>query len=152
MSDDALAGEIEAQARSMLGAMRLDGERGIFPMTRQVVPRLVGSRLALVGDAAHGFPPIGAQGLNLGLRDVKGLLAAARGGADLGDSAMLESYASARRPDIATRTLAVDGLNRSLLAQFPPIDATRGLGLAALAAIGPLRRMVMREGVAPRLG
>ena len=152
LSDDALAGEIEAQARSMLGAMRLDGERGIFPMTRQVVSRLVGPRLALVGDAAHGFPPIGAQGLNLGLRDVRGLLAAARAAADLGDGAMLQSYARGRRPDITMRTLAVDGLNRSLLAQFPPLDAARGLGLAALAAIGPLRRMVMREGVAPRFG
>lgn len=156
LDDDALALEIETQARSMLGAMRIEGARGVFPMARQIVTRLAAPRLALVGDAAHAFPPIGAQGLNLGLRDVKGLIAAAREasaqGDDIGGTAALEHYERARRPDIATRTGAVDGLNRSLLAHFAPIDAARGVGLAALAAIGPLRRFVMREGVAPLLG
>ena len=75
----ALADEIERQARSLLGAMRLEGARGLFPMTRQSVRRLVATRLALVGDAAHAFPPIGAQGFNLGLRDIEGLLEAAAG-------------------------------------------------------------------------
>jgi 2-octaprenyl-6-methoxyphenol hydroxylase len=156
LDDDALAGEIEAQARSLLGAMRIEGARGVFPMVRQIVTRLVATRLALVGDAAHAFPPIGAQGLNLGLRDVKGLVEAAREaegeGDDIGGAAALERFSRSRGLDIATRTGAVDGLNRSLLAHFGPLDAARGLGLAALGAIGPLRRLVMREGVAPTLG
>jgi len=156
LDDEALAGEIETQAHSMLGAMRVEGERGIFPMARQAVSQLVAPRLALVGDAAHAFPPIGAQGLNLGLRDVRAIIDAARAaaaaGEDIGGAAALQAYARARRPDIALRTAAVDGLNRSLLADFAPIDAARGAGLAALAAIGPLRRFVMREGVSPRLG
>ena len=122
--------------------MRIEGARGVFPMVRQIVTRLVATRLALVGDAAHAFPPIGAQGLNLGLRDVKGLVEAAReaaaAGDDIGGAATLESYSRSRRPDIAMRTSAVDGLNRSLLAHFAPLDAARGLGLAALGAIGPL--------------
>jgi 2-octaprenyl-6-methoxyphenol hydroxylase len=125
-------------------------------MVRQIVTRLVATRLALVGDAAHAFPPIGAQGLNLGLRDVKGLIEAAREAAaegdDIGGAAALERFSRSRGLDIATRTGAVDGLNRSLLAHFGPLDAARGLGLAALGAIGPLRRLVMREGVAPTLG
>jgi 2-octaprenyl-6-methoxyphenol hydroxylase len=125
-------------------------------MVRQTVTRLAATRLALVGDAAHAFPPIGAQGLNLGLRDVKGLAAAAcevaARGEDIGGEAALESYCRSRRPDIAMRTGAVDGLNRSLLTHFAPIDAARGLGLAALGAIGPLRRLAMREGIAPMLG
>lgn len=156
LDDASLAREIERQARSMLGAMRVDGERGVFPMARQSVSRLVAQRLALVGDAAHAFPPIGAQGLNLGLRDVKGLVDAAcdatAEGGDIGGAATLEAYSQARRPDIAMRTAAIDGLNRSLLAHFAPIDFARGAGLAALGAIGPLRRLVMREGVAPWLG
>jgi 2-octaprenyl-6-methoxyphenol hydroxylase len=156
LDDEALAGEIEAQARSLLGAMRIEGARGVFPMVRQIVTRLVATRLALVGDAAHAFPPIGAQGLNLGLRDVKGLIEAAREAAaegdDIGGAAALERFSRSRGLDIATRTGAVDGLNRSLLAHFGPLDAARGLGLAALGAIGPLRRLVMREGVAPTLG
>jgi 2-octaprenyl-6-methoxyphenol hydroxylase len=156
LDDEALAGEIERQARSLLGAMRVEGERGVFPMARQIVARLTATRLALVGDAAHAFPPIGAQGLNLGLRDVESLLKSAReaadAGEDIGGEAALARYARSRGPDIQTRTSAVDALNRSLIARFAPIDAARGLGLAALGAIGPLRRFVMREGVAPRLG
>ena len=154
LNDDDLAREIERQARSMLGAMRIEGRRGVFPMVRQVVPRLTGPRLALIGDAAHAFPPIGAQGLNLGLRDVEALVQAvveARAeGRDIGGSAALATYERARRADILTRTGVVDGLNRALLARFAPLDFARGAGLATLGALGPLRRFVMREGVAPR--
>jgi 2-octaprenyl-6-methoxyphenol hydroxylase len=156
LGDDALAGEIEEQARSLLGAMRVEGERGVFAMARQSVTRLAATRLALVGDAAHVFPPIGAQGLNLALRDVKGLIEAAREaegeGEDIGGEAALERYCRSRGPDVAARACAVDALNRSLIARFAPIDAARGVGLAALRAIGPLRRFVMREAIAPMLG
>ena len=154
LDDSALAREIERQARSILGPMRLEGRRGVFPMVRQIVPRLSANRLALVGDAAHAFPPIGAQGLNLGLRDVEALVAAAvearAEGRDIGGSVALGAYERARRADILTRTGVVDGLNRALLTRFAPLDFARGAGLAALGALGPLRRFVMREGVAPR--
>jgi 2-octaprenyl-6-methoxyphenol hydroxylase len=156
LDDSALAGEIERQARSMLGAMRLEGRPGVFPMARQVVPRIAAARLALVGDAAHAFPPIGAQGLNLGLRDVEAIVASAvearARDQDIGGRGSLDDYERARRADIAMRTGVVDGLNRALLTRFAPVDFARGVGLAALGAIGPLRRLVMREGVAPRLG
>jgi 2-octaprenyl-6-methoxyphenol hydroxylase len=149
LDDSALAAEIERQARSLLGAMRIEGERGLFPLARQSVGRFVATRLALVGDAAHAFPPIGAQGLNLGLRDVKALIAATLAGDDVGAADALERYGARRAADVAFRTAAVAGLNRSLLADCAPVDLARGLGLAALGAIGPLRRLTMREGVAP---
>jgi 2-octaprenyl-6-methoxyphenol hydroxylase len=152
LDDAALASEIEDQARSMLGAMRIDGARGVFPMARQTAARLVATRLALVGDSAHALPPIGAQGLNLGLRDVKRLVEAAAASEDCGGEAALNRYSQSRSLDIATRAGAVDGLNRSLIANLPPLDAARGFGLAALSAIGPLRRFVMRQGISPMLG
>ena len=156
LDDAALAGEIERQARSILGAMRLMGPTGVFPMVRQIVPRITTMRLALVGDAAHAFPPIGAQGLNLGLRDVEAIVAAAlearAGRRDIGGWYALAAYQRARRADILVRTGVVDGLNRALLAGFAPVDFARGAGLAALGALGPLRRFVMREGLGPSFG
>jgi 2-octaprenyl-6-methoxyphenol hydroxylase len=153
LDDGALSREIEAQARSILGAMRVEGEHGVFPMARHIVPKIAAVRLALVGDAAHVFPPIGAQGLNLGLRDVEAIIDLARTaraeGRDIGGPNVLGEYERARRPDIFMRTSLVDGLNRALLTRFAPVDFARGAGLAALGAIGPLRRLVMREGVAP---
>src|SRR5262249_47431616 len=132
----------------------IEGESGLFPVASESVPRITDQRLALVGDAAHGLPPIGAQGLNLGLRDVEAIVTSARYaralGEDVGGPEALLRYARAVGVAIATRAPLGDGLSRALLSRLPPIDFVRGAGIAALAAIGPLRRFVMREGVGRR--
>lgn len=156
LDDDALGRAVERQARAMLGGMRIDGPRGLVPMRGLSVGSPVAARLALVGEAAHVFPPIGAQGLNLGLRDAAALrdvlVRADRDARDPGSRQVLDGYARSRRLDAAARTAAVDILNRSLLTDLMPVDALRGLGLLAMSHLGPLRRIVMREGVLPRLG
>ena len=127
-----------------------------FPLTRVTARRFARNRIALVGEAAHVIPPIGAQGLNLGLRDAATIgeiaVAALRGSRDIGGINALAAYDRIRRADIGSRTLAVDLLNRTLLTDFLPVQGARGLGLYMLDRIGPLRRVLMREGVAPRSG
>jgi len=156
LDDAALAEAVERQARGMLGRMRIDGPRGLVPLRGLLASTPVAARLALVGEAAHVFPPIGAQGLNLGLRDAAcirdAVVRAHRDGRDPGGRAVLAAYAAGRRIDAAARTAAVDVLNRSLLTDLLPLDLARGLGLLAMTHLGPLRRIVMREGVLPRFG
>jgi 2-octaprenyl-6-methoxyphenol hydroxylase len=153
LMDDALAKEIERRSHSLLGHMRVEQGRGFFPLAVETADSLGRGRIALVGEAAHVVPPIGAQGLNLGLRDgaaIAEIVAdARRQGADLGAPSVLARYEASRRADVLSRTVAVDLLNRSLLADFLPAQGMRGLSLFLVDRIGPLRRALMREGVAP---
>jgi 2-octaprenyl-6-methoxyphenol hydroxylase len=151
MDDKALGLAIEKRTRSILGRMTIDGPRGATPMGGLSVERFTAPRVALVGEAAHVFPPIGAQGLNLGMRDVQSLLDSISRD-DPGAAGGLAAYEASRQGDVRTRTGAVDALNRSLLADFLPVDFARGFGLLALDTIAPLRRMVMRQGLNPGRG
>jgi 2-octaprenyl-6-methoxyphenol hydroxylase len=152
--DDAdLAAKIERASHSILGKITIEPGRGIFPLSVATAKRFADRRIALVGEAAHVIPPIGAQGLNLGLRDAASIgelaVAAHRDSRDIGGNDVLAAYEKMRRADVGTRTLAIDLLNRTLLTDFLPVQGMRGLGLYMIDRIGPLRRAVMREGVQP---
>jgi 2-octaprenyl-6-methoxyphenol hydroxylase len=153
MDDTALSDEIERRAHSHLGKMRVEPGRGIFPLAVETAQAFSAKRIALVGEAAHVVPPIGAQGLNLGLRDAATIAEivadARREGLDIGDAGVLDRYERQRRADVTSRAIAVDLLNRSLLTDFVPVHGARGLSLYLVDRIGPLRRAMMREGVAP---
>jgi 2-octaprenyl-6-methoxyphenol hydroxylase len=153
MADDELSEAIERRAHSLFGRMRVEEGRGLFSLAIESAECLARARIALVGEAAHVVPPIGAQGLNLGLRDgaaIAEIVAEARRqNRDVGAAATLARYEAARRADVMSRTLAVDLLNRSLLTGFIPAHGLRGLSLYLVERIGPLRRALMREGVAP---
>ncbi|RUM05703.1 UbiH/UbiF family hydroxylase [Rhizobium chutanense] len=144
---------VEAQMQSMLG--KVDVEEGVqlWPLSGMMAHRFGKGRIALIGEAAHVFPPIGAQGLNLSLRDIMALAdilcdrAELPVPADAGDS-----FERRRRADIMTRTASVDLLNRSLLSDFLPVQMLRAAGLHILSAIPPLRNIVMREGIEPGRG
>ena len=154
LDDAALSAAIERAIHSILGKVAVEPGRGLFPLGIVTARAFARSRIALVGEAAHVIPPVGAQGLNLGLRDAATIaelaIAAQRDGHDIGSELVLARYEKMRRADVGSRTVAVDLLNRSLLTDLLPVQSMRGLGLYMLDRIGPLRRAVMREGVAPR--
>lgn len=153
LDDGALGDAIERHAQGLLGHVRPEPGRGLYPLAVETARAFARQRIALVGESAHVVPPIGAQGLNLGLRDaavIAELVADAnRLGLDIGTAELLARYDTRRRADITSRTIAIDLLNRSLLSDLLPAQGIRGLGLFLAGRIGPLRRALMREGVSP---
>ena len=152
LDDIDFARAAEKTCRSLLGAFSLTSPRGSYPMGGLLAERFVDQGIALLGETAHAFPPIGAQGLNLGFRDADTLADALvrifAAGEDLSTSRHLMQWERERRRDVTLRTASVDAFNRSLLTDFLPVTVLRSLGLFALNSIPPLRRSVMRAGLA----
>lgn len=135
----------------ILGPLRLASRRTIWPIISQKAARMTAERLALMAEAAHVVPPIGAQGLNMSLADLRTLLDLAEARpADLGSASMLDAYHRARIRDIRLRVHGIDLLNRASMAGARPLRDARALGLDALYGLPPLRRALMRMGLGAR--
>src|SRR5262249_41593309 len=137
----------------VLGEIKDVGRRAAFPVAGLTADSMVGQRTALVGEAAHVLPPIGAQGLNLGFRDAAALadcvVDAQKARRDPGGDETLKAYADPRNLDVLSRTIGVDVLTRPLLTDFMPLNLARSLAVRGLAALPPLRRFVMQVGMEP---
>ena len=152
-SDDELSEATEKQSHSIFGRLRVEPGRHLFRLAIERPRQFALNRVVLVGEAAHVVPPIGEQGLNLGLRDagdIAGIVRAAIEKAeDPGAPQALKRYDWARRPDILSRTFAIDIANRSLLSDLLPMQSLRAAGMHLIGSFGPLRRLAMREGLSP---
>lgn len=150
---DETAFNAEASARSchILGPLSVAGRRQVWPIISQHAERLHGERLALIAEAAHVIPPIGAQGLNMSLTDITTLLALADKDPDnLGDAQMLEAYTKARHGDIMRRLRGIDLLNRASQANAPLVREARAAGLDLLHGLSPVRKLLMQAGLGVR--
>ncbi|MDW6023031.1 UbiH/UbiF family hydroxylase [Mesorhizobium sp. BAC0120] len=153
LDDAALSMRIEEKMQSMLGRVTVEPGRQIYPLSSLLPTCFAKNRVALVGEAAHVFPPIGAQGLNLGIRDVEDIVRTASDDRlDPGSVTALAAYDGRRRPDILARSTAVNLLNLSLLSDLLPAQMARSAGLGALKALSPVRAFFMREGMQPGSG
>jgi len=153
LSDGELSDAAEKQSHSILGRVTVEPGRHLFPLGIERPRQFAKARIALVGEAAHVLPPIGAQGLNMGLRDAADIADIVRqamlAGEDPGAPQVLERYGLARRADVASRTFAIDMANRTLLSDLLPMQSLRAAGMHLIGSVGPLRRLAMREGLAP---
>jgi 2-octaprenyl-6-methoxyphenol hydroxylase len=153
MDMDASAFEAAALIRScgVLGPLSLASGRALWPIVSQLAERLDGPRTALIAEAAHVVPPIGAQGLNMSIKDAAilgAIVAETRAkGEDIGAPAVLARYHRARWPDMAARVAGVDALNRAALAEAQPLRDLRAMGLSAIYELGPVRKAMMKMGM-----
>lgn len=140
--------EMTVRSGHIYGPLKLASRLSVWPIISQIADRMWAERVALIAEAAHVVPPIGAQGLNMSLTDLDVLtdLAEASPGT-LGDAEMLKTYHKRRYPDVQLRVTGIDALNRASQAGVAPLRDLRALGLNALYALPPVRRSLMQMGL-----
>jgi len=152
--------ELEARFTLKLGEIDVVSKPVALPLVYRIARRFVGTRLALIGDAAHVVHPLAGQGLNLALRDVAALaeqiVERMRLGLDPGAADSLEVYQRARRFDVAASSLGMDLMNRLFSNDIGPLRASRDFGLRLVDRAPSLKRLLIEEaagarGAAPRL-
>ena len=148
LASDELTLEVGAASDNVLGRMEIITPPASFPLRCIRVERLIGPRLALVGDAAHNLHPLAGQGVNLGFQDARELsrVLMERGPErDVGAFALLRRYERARREDILVMTAATHGLQRLFNQAGPPLAWMRNLGLNLTDRLPPLKSLLVRR-------
>lgn len=135
----------------LLGTITDVAAPGVLALKGVIADRFGGTRVLLAGETAHAFPPIGAQGLNLGIRDAAEaagcVLDALAAESDPGSETVMRTYHSRRWADIQARTAGVNALNASLTGGWPFLATARGLGLHVVSAVPALKRQLIRQGM-----
>jgi len=149
LPEAAFEAEINARSCLILGPLTLASKRMVWPMIAQLAHAMAGQRVALMAEAAHVVPPIGAQGLNMSLADLACLLDLAKTH-PLGSVQMLQAYHRRRHGEVTARVLGIDALNRASMAEAPLLRDLRAAGLSLLHGFTPLRRTLMRAGLGLR--
>ena len=149
LPEAAFEAEINARSCLILGPLKLASKRMVWPMIAQLAHSMAGQRVALMAEAAHVVPPIGAQGLNMSLADLACLLDLAKN-QPLGSAQMLQAYHRRRHGEVTARVLGIDALNRASMAEAPLLRDLRAAGLSLLHGFTPLRRTLMRAGLGLR--
>lgn len=151
----ALAAILAEKAHCLFGRFTMTTKTFVYPLSTLTANRFGDIGAVLVGEAAHAFPPIGAQGLNLGLRDVRTLLNACERtqGQPLDDTAstwadnVTKTYAQQRSADIERTSALVDTLFRSLLSDMLPQQFLRAGGIWGLKTLPFLQRQAFTVGM-----
>jgi 2-octaprenyl-6-methoxyphenol hydroxylase len=150
MRDGELAAEIQIETHGGLGLISNLGPRKSFSMKGLTARQFAKDRVILIGEAAHVVPPIGAQGLNMSLRDAALAADLILASKDAGSDSLMAEYNALRRAEVLPRQQLIDLMNKSLLLGLLPLEGARALSLSALHYLGPLKRFIMEHGLQPK--
>jgi len=147
-SDAEFLAELAVATTGVIGDLTSCSKRVGFPLQALHALRYTAPRVALLGDAAHTVHPLAGQGMNLGLLDAASIAAviedALLAGEDIGDLKVLRRYERERKGDNLAMLAVFDGLNR--LFGLPGWAAPlRGIGLRAVEAADPVKRLLMQK-------
>lgn len=152
LSSEDLAREIQLQNHGSLGLISEVSPPHVYPMHGLTAARFAARRVFLIGEAAHVFPPVGAQGLNMSFRDAGHAVDVVLSHDDPGGEQAMEKYHALRQPDVLPRQAAVSAMNTSLLSDVEGLHVMRAAGLAAISMLPPLRKLVLQQGLAASSG
>jgi len=148
---DAFEAEMNARSCQLFGPLSLASRRTTWPIISQQAQQMYSERVALVAEAAHVVPPIGAQGLNMSLGDMRVLLELAEAAPErLGDLHMLEAYHRRRHWEVTARVRGIDVLNRASMMHAQPLRDARAMTLNAIYSLAPVRKTLMQLGLGAR--
>ncbi|MFY0679435.1 MAG: UbiH/UbiF family hydroxylase [Thalassovita sp.] len=151
LPDTAFEEAMMERSCGVLGPLKLASGRTLWPIISQAAERLSAQRVALMAEAAHVVPPIGAQGLNMSLGDLRVLLELAQAAPEtLGSLEMLDSYHQRRHGEMRVRVAGIDLLNRASMVSAQPMRDLRAMGLNAIYSLGPVRKTMMQMGLGVR--
>ena len=145
-----MAKEIQLASHGALGLISGVWPCRRFAMRGVAAETYAAKRVFLVGEASHVFPPVGAQGLNMSLRDVGHAVEQMLAHEDPGSPEAMDTYNRLRADDVEPRQLAISAVNHTLLAENVLPHALRALGLRTLSMVPSLRTYVMQEGLSPQ--
>jgi 2-octaprenyl-6-methoxyphenol hydroxylase len=144
---------LQKRTRNALGEIKLASDPECWPLKGIIADKITAPRIALIAEAAHAMSPIGAQGLNLSLRDVASLseviIDARRLGEDIGKQTILEKYAKRRHLDIVSRYYGVDSYNRIVSNNLGFLRELRKAGLKTLKTVPAFKNIAMHQGLQP---
>ena len=145
---DLFASHVHEKSYDTVGKIHSCSAINSRPVIVQLANRLIDRRVVLLGEAAHLLPPIGAQGYNSSIKDIRVLSEVVlESQNDLGSSATLKRYQSFRMPDIYLRTAGVGALNFLAWSGNPLLQTMRLTGLNLLQNSKLLKKTAMRFGL-----
>lgn len=151
LPQEAFEAEMSARSCFILGPLTRISHLTTWPIISQIAERMSGERTALMAEAAHVLPPIGAQGLNMSLADLGVLLDLSQSAPErIGDRDMLDSYHRKRHFEVQARLRGIDLLNRASMLGAQGLRDMRASALNALYSVAPVRKTLMRAGLGVR--
>ena len=143
--------EMTVRSCNILGPLKLASKRSLWPIISQIADRLYSQRLALIGETAHVVPPIGAQGLNMSIKDIKFLNNLDQKYPDqLGSMDILNEYQKNRIFDIRQRVAGVSALNRISISSNKLVQNVRAFGLENFFQVPAIKHATMKLGMGNR--
>ena len=151
METNSFEREMTVRSCNILGPLKLASKRSLWPIISQIADRLYSQRLALIGETAHVVPPIGAQGLNMSIKDIKFLNNLDQKYPDqLGSMDILNEYQKNRIFDIRQRVAGVSALNRISISSNKLVQNVRAFGLENFFQVPAIKHATMKLGMGNR--